>query len=245
MRRSAGLLLIVCLALAACQRSGPSGESNGGASIDGFQFGQTFYARWSHITSHPAGVRPLRNRDLGAVVGRVVANRADEPVESGTPFRNFESTFLEVGTPVYAVKGYATSFRLAARNDGKLGLYEPWASRTAWVGGDLLGGIHDKVRRIGVYADPGLRPLGTISDRRQIERLVELVLRAPVAGQDPAASKEQYELYVLTSHLADGTGVSRLFNAATGFLAGGVVAPEPFTAAIISALGKHRAAAEP
>jgi hypothetical protein len=51
------LLLIVCLALAACQRSG--GEGDGGASIDGFQFGEVFYARWTQITSHPAGVRRL------------------------------------------------------------------------------------------------------------------------------------------------------------------------------------------
>jgi hypothetical protein len=245
MRRWEGLLLIVCLALAACQRSGPGGAGDGGASIDGFQFGQTFYARWTHITSHPAEVRPLQDRDLGRVVGQVVANRADEPVESGTPFRNLEATFLKVGTPVYAVKGYPTSFRLAARRDGELGLYEPWASPTARVGADLLGGIDGKVRRIGVYTDHGLRPVGTISDRRQVQRLVNLVLGAPLQAQDPAASAKEYQLYVLTFHLADGTGVSRLFNAATGFIAGGIVAPKPFTAAVISAVGGHPAVATP
>jgi hypothetical protein len=242
MKRWAGLLLILSLALAACQRSGRGGEGDSGASIDGFQFGETFYARWTDVTTHPAGVRPLGDRDLGRVVGRVVANRADEPVESGTPFRNLEATFLEVGTPVYAVKGYATSFRLAARREGKLGLYEPWDAPAARVGGDLLGGIKGKVVRIGVYADHSLRPLGTISDRREIERLVDLVLRAPIARRDPAKSQDEYELYVVTFHLADGTGVSRLFNAATGFLAGGVIAPKQFTAAIVSTVKGHTAA---
>jgi len=245
MKRRGGLLLIVCLALAACQQSGRGGEGDGGASIDGFQFGQTFYARWTDVTAHPAGVRPLRDSDLGPVVDRVVANRANEPVESGTPFRNLEATFLKVGTPIYAVKGYSNSFRLAARRDGKLGLYEPWESPTARVGADLLGGIDGKVRRIGIYADHGLRPLGTISDRRRVEGLVDLAMQAPVEGQDPANSKDEYELYVLTFHLADGTGVSRLFNAATGFLAGGVVVPKPFTAAIIPCRGtsEHQRAA--
>jgi len=245
MRRWAGLLLIVPLALAACQRSGHGGERDGGASIDGLQVGETFYASWVQVTAHPAGVRPLSDHDLGRVVGQVVANRKNQPVESGTPFRNLEATFLEVGTPVYAVKGYATSFRLAARHDGKLNLYEPWASPTARVGADLLGGIEGKVRRIGVYTDHGLRPLGVISDPRQVERLVDLVLRAPVAGQDPANSKDEYEPYVLTFHLADGTGVSRVFNAATGFLAGGVIIPERFTTAIVSTWRAHRAAATP
>jgi hypothetical protein len=245
MKRWAGLLLIGCLALASCQRSGRGGGGDGGASIDGLQFGETFYARWTHVTSHPAGVRPLSDRDLGPVIGRVVANRANEAVESGTPFRNLEATFLEVGTPVYAVKGYATSFRLAAHRDGELGVYEPWESPTARVGADLLGGIDGKVARIGVYAVHELRPLGAVGDRRQVERLVDLILAAPVQGQDPASSKDEYEPYVLTFHLADGTGVSRAFNAATGFLAGGLVAPKLFTAAIVSTLGEHRATAAP
>jgi len=245
MKRWAGLLLIGCLAVAGCQQADRGGESGGGASIDGLQFGETFYARWTDVTRHPAGVRPLNDRDLGRVVGQVVANRADEPVESGDPFRNLEATFLKVGTPVYAVTGYPTSFRLAARRDGKLGLYEPWESPTARTGADLLGGINGKVRHIGVYTDHNLRPLGAIRDQRQVKRLVDLMLRAPLKAQDPAASEKEYELYVLTFHLADGTGVSRSFNAATGFVAGGIVVPKPFTAAIISAVGRNRAVSQP
>jgi hypothetical protein len=160
----------------------------------------------------------------------VVANRADEPVESGIPFRNLEATFLEVGTSVYAVKGYATSFCLAARRD------------TFRVGADLLGGIDDKVDRIGIYANHELRPLGAVRDRRQVERLVRLIMRAPVVREEPAGGEE---LHVVTFHLADGTGVSRLLNAATGFVAGGIVVPKPFTAAITSALGGHRAVSTP
>jgi hypothetical protein len=133
MRRWAGLLVIACLALAACQRSNQT-DQGGGPSIDGFQFDGVFYARWTMVTSHPKGVRPLGAADLGRVVGRVVANRADEPVESVAPFGNLEATFLPVRTPVHAVRGYPTSFRLAARSNEGLAIYEPWSSPSARVG---------------------------------------------------------------------------------------------------------------
>jgi hypothetical protein len=238
MRRWAGLLAICCLVLSACQESDRAEPATGEASIDGLQFGDTFYARWTAVTNHPEGVRRIGQADLGRVVGRVVANRTDEPVESGAAFRNLEATFLPVGTPVHAVKGYPTSFRLAARSDGRLALYEPWSRPTARIGADLLGGIEGKVERIGVYShhEP-LRRLGVVDGRRQVQRLVRLVMRAPVAEQDPATGPQDDEPYVVSFHLADGTATSRLFNAKTGFLAGGVIVPDKFTAAIRKAVG--------
>jgi hypothetical protein len=246
MRRWAGLLVIACLALAACQRSHQT-DQGGGASIDGIQFDGVFYARWTMATSHPKGVRPLGAADLGRVVGRVVANRADEPVESAAPFRNLEAMFLPVGTPVYAVRGYLTSFRLAARSSEGLAIYEPWFSPSARVGADLLGGIQGRVRRIGVYSSrQPLRLLGSIDNRRQVEQLVRLVLRAPAVEQDPARRGPQDdEPYVVSFHLRDGTAASRSFNAKTGFLAGAVVVPDKFTAAVREAIGRHREATVP
>jgi hypothetical protein len=95
------------------------------------------------------------------------------------------------------------------------------------------------VRRIGVYShhEP-VRQLGSIDERRQVERLVRLVLRAPVAEQDPASGPDD-QPYVVSFHLADGTATSRLFNAATGFLAGGVVVPDAFTAEVSKAARSH------
>lgn len=245
MRRWAGLLVIVCLALAGCQRSDHM-DQGGGASIDGLQFHGVFYANWTMVTSHPKGVRPLGQADLGRLVGRVVANRADEPVESAAPFRNLEAMFLPVGTPVYAVRGYPTSFRLAARSNGTLAIYEPWYFATARVGADLLGGIQSKVRRIGVYSDhEPLRSLGSINDPQQVERLVRLVLRAPAVEQDPRRGPQDDEPYVVSFHLKDGTATSRAFNAKTGFLAGGVVVPAEFTAAVRRVVGGHRGATAP
>jgi hypothetical protein len=246
MRRLAGLLVIACLALAACQRSARTDQDTGGASVDGVQFHGVFYAKWTMVTSHPKGVHPLGPADLGRVVGRVVANRADEPVESAAPFRNLEATFLPVGTPVHAVKGYPTSFRLAARSNGRLALYEPWYFPTARVGADLLGGIQGRVRRIGVYtSDERRRLLGSIDNPQRVEQLVRLVLRAPAVEQDPASGPHDYELYVVSFHLRDGTATTRLFNAKTGFMGGGVLLPKEFTAAIRQAIARHRGTTAP
>ena len=246
MRRLVGPLIIACLMLAGCQRSDRTSEGTAGASIDGLQYNGVFYARWTAVTTHPKGVRALGPADLGRVVGQVSANRADEPVESASPFRDLEATFLPVGTPVHAVKGYPTSFRLAARSGGGLALYEPWSSPAARVGADLLGGIENKVRRIGVYShhEP-LRPLGFIEGRSRVQRLVGLVLRAPVAEQDPARTAQDYEPYVVSFHLRDGTATSRLFNAKTGFMGGGVLVPDEFTAAIGQAIARRRGATAP
>jgi hypothetical protein len=246
MWRWAGLLIIACLMLAACQRSNRLETDSGGASIDGIQFQGVFYAQWTMVTSHPKGVRPLGPADLGRVVGRVVANRADEPVESAAPFGNLEATFLPVGTPVYAVRGYPISFRLAARSNRTLAVYEPWYFPTARIGADLLGGIQGRVRRIGVYSSlEPLRLLGSIEGPRHLEHLVRLILRAPAVEQDPARGPQDDEHYVVSFHLRDGTAASRLFNAKTGYLAGGVVVPDQFTAAVREAIGRHREATAP
>jgi hypothetical protein len=244
MRRWAGLLVVACLMLAACQRSNRTENDRGGASIDGIQFQGVFHAQWTMVTSHPKGVRPLGPTDLGRVVGRVVANRTEEPVESAIPFRNLEAMFLPVGTPVYAVRGYPTSFRLAARSNGRLAIYEPWYFPAARVGADLLGGIQGSVRRIGIYSTgKPMRPLGTIGNPQQVEHLVRLVLQAPAVEQDPASGPHDDEPYVLSFHLKDGTATSRLFNAKTGYLAGGVVVPDQFITAVGKAIGHHRQSA--
>jgi hypothetical protein len=119
-------------------------------------------------------------------------------------------------------------------------------SRQPGSGADLLGGIQGSVRGIGVYGTgKPLRPLGSIENPQQVEHLVRLVLRAPAAEQDPASGPHDDEHYVVSFHLKDGTATSRLFNARTGFLAGGVVVPDEFIAAVSEAIGRHREATAP
>jgi hypothetical protein len=63
--------------------------------------------------------------------------------------------------------------------------------------------------------------------------------------QDPARTEQDYEPYVVSFHLRDGTATSRLFNVKTGFMGGGVLVPDEFTAAVRQAIARHRGATPP
>src|SRR5258705_3571174 len=56
---------------------------------------------------------------------------------------------MPAGTRMYAVRGYATEFRLAAAWRDRLFLYQAWRNPRAKVGGDLFD-IAGKVRAIDV-----------------------------------------------------------------------------------------------
>src|SRR4029453_7365480 len=60
------------------------------------------------------------------------------------------AAFLPAGTRMYAVRGFATEFRLAAVSNGRIYLYQAWRNPRARVGRDLFD-IAGKVRAIEVW----------------------------------------------------------------------------------------------
>ncbi len=86
-----------------------------------------------------AGVgRALVEADLGPEHFRVKQMLSRE--SKGPDYRTADgdSAFVPAGDPMYSLKGYATTFRLAARRDGKLVLYEADSNPAAKTGRDLL-----------------------------------------------------------------------------------------------------------
>src|SRR5688500_6815381 len=69
--------------------------------------------------------RELRDEDLGAEVTKAkfkfawAAGGRPAPAPAHGPDEAYAAT-LDVGTSIYAVKGYATTFRLAARSNGRI-----------------------------------------------------------------------------------------------------------------------------
>jgi YD repeat-containing protein len=61
----------------------------------------------------------------------------------------YDAAFLDPGTPLHAVRGYRTSFRLAAHRDGRLVLYEVFENPQARTWGDLLD-LDGKVARVAI-----------------------------------------------------------------------------------------------
>jgi hypothetical protein len=230
MRHRVGLALL-CLLLAACQW-GTAGSGAGG-SIDGLRYQGVLYARDGGVPSTLPGVRALTEADLGPELGRVSGSRAGEP-EGRRELGELEATGLPDGTPVHSVNGYPTAFRLAARLDGEVALYEPWWAPSARVGADLVA-IGGKVREIAVSRTEPPRRLGAVDDPAEVDRLVRALLEAPLLERPSATDPD---VRALTFHLADGTGVTRLYDTRTGELwvgTGALRPPAAFAEAIRAA----------
>src|SRR5579863_8269901 len=140
-----------------------------------------------------------------------------------------DAAFLNVGTVVYTVKGYRSTFRLAAYQDKSLILFEADTNPMAKTGNDLVD-IAGKVYSIGVNsAQDSKLQLGVIKDPQEVTSLVNMVLAAPVNQQFTASAGTQY---VVVFYLNDNTTLSRMFWLTSGELSRGIMLPRAFGAAI-------------
>jgi hypothetical protein len=190
--------------------------------------------------------RTLVEADLGPEQFRV--NQMLSSTSKGPDYRiaDGDSAFVPAGDPVFSVKGYATTFRLAARHDGRLVLYEADSNAAAKTGGDLLD-IQGKVVGIAlVSGKDGLTILGRITERSRIDELVRLVLSAPVDQNPPRPSSSprtplptpttpieirDYGFYV-AFELSDGTATRRNYDIASGVLHRGILVAGGFRSAV-------------
>ncbi len=93
--------------------------------------------------------RALQQGDLGPVFATVQFKLAGNVTTPGYHIKDGDAGDLDAGTPVYTVKGYTPTFRLAAFRQGQLVLYEADDNPRAKTGADLLD-IGGKVQSIGV-----------------------------------------------------------------------------------------------
>ena len=190
--------------------------------------------------------RALTDADLGAEQFRVKQSLASANKGPGYQLSDGDAAFVGVGEPVYAVTGYAPTFRLAARRDGRLVLYEADTNPAARTGRDLLD-IEGKVVGIAlVSGKDGRTILGRITDRSRIDELVRLVVSAPVDQSPPqAATSPQTPLPTPTTaiqirtygfsvafELADGTATRRNYDLASGVLHRGILVAGAFRSAV-------------
>ena len=194
-----------------------------------------------------AGVgRALVEADLGPEHFRVKQMLSRE--SKGPDYRTADgdSAFVPAGDPMYSLKGYATTFRLAARRDGKLVLYEADSNPAAKTGRDLLD-IEGRVVGIALMGGKdGRAILGRITDQSRIDDLVRLVLSAPVDQSPPLAAASPrtplstptaqiqirtYGVFV-SFELADGTATRRNYDIANGVLQRGIMVAGAFRTAV-------------
>ena len=201
------------------------------------QFGGIHYlARWRLPGEATREVdRDLTVEDLGPELYRI-AFKGDGYVGFGYRYQDGDATYLNPGTPVYSVKGYAPEFRLAALEDGNIRLFEAGTNPLAKTGEDLLD-IRGKVAAVDVVSEGDARTVfGTIDEESQVKRFVELVLESPI---DQGRRDHEGPRYFLYFRLADGTSVVRAFWLEAGELSWGVMTDPAVTHSVWRALGEH------
>ena len=161
--------------------------------IDFIRFNGAVYLSTDYFAEDipPAQNRPLALEDLGPVVGQVVTNWIDdndeinypnEPCYWDTP--DGTAPRLAPGDDIYAVRGFATTFRLAARHEGELLSYQVWCNGEAQVGADLFD-IYDRVTRISVTADLSESSgFAVIDDPATVANLVGMLLEGEVISEE-------------------------------------------------------------
>jgi|SRR5690606_5873685 len=137
-----------------------------------------------------------------------------------------DAAYLDEGTLIYTVKGYDPDFRVAAFQDEDIILYEAYRNKWAKKGSELLD-IEDKVDSISIMEnrEEDSEKIATIDDEETVEKLVDMIMEAPVDHSE-GVGEEQY--YMLTFYLKDGTVVNRYYDIGGGILAMGIQLPEEF-----------------
>ena len=197
------------------------------------QFGGIHYlARWRLPGEATREVdRDLTVEDLWPELYRI-AFKGDGYVGIGYRYQDGDATYMNPGTPVYAVKGYAPEFRLATLEEDRVTLFDADTNPLAKTGEDLLD-IRGKVAAVDVLSEEDARTVfGTIDEESQVKRFVEMVLQSPV---DQAHRDHEGPRYFLGFRLADGTSVVRSFWLESGELSRGIMT-DPFVASMVASV---------
>jgi hypothetical protein len=190
----------------------------------------------------------LRDEDLGPKLAEV---SPEMNKESTNPTTTYSALPDEV--PVYAIKGYDPSFRLAARMDTDLRAFEVLSNPKAEEGSDVLD-IGGKVRGITIGHSLGSSAaggsVGYIDDPEKAEWLVQSLMDAPIKLTSPDYfGTEDLDQYHVSFPLKDGTFAGFEYRMDTGRLskvppsglktpASGIVAPRAFREAIEEGVDK-------
>jgi hypothetical protein len=224
-RLRAGVLTLALTLVALGHADGAS------TTLDFVTFDGIDYIRW---LEEPG--RALTRDDLGIEFATVECSLGEDV--RGCPYGiDAGAAFLPAGTRMYAVRGHATSFRLAAVWRDRVFLYQVWRNPRAKHGGNLYD-IAGKVRAIDVQRgepSPGAGRPTAIASPRDVEALVDMVVRG--AMRHPQAHPISEPRYWITFWLTDGTTLGRAYFAETSELMGGLVLLPEFRSVLDRYLG--------
>lgn len=212
----------------------PSGNSR--AVIDYAPFLRFDGREYMEVHSGP-GEAQFDADDLRERVGETRCKLQDHNGDPSYVPQDGDAAFLPPGTPLHAVAGFDVTFRLAARTSEQVLLFELDSTAGATQGRDLLD-IHGRVQAITVNSDEGDGEdvLARITDPAEVDRLVQLVLDAPVEADARPTGVGVAPRYFLEFELMGRPAVARVLFPEDNLLQRGIRVPAAFTAAIVEAV---------
>jgi hypothetical protein len=215
-----GLVLCALLGTAAPAAAAPAVTP---ALFDFVTFDGIDYIRWD---DEPG--RGLAPADLAGEFATIACSFGED--RRSCPYgTDAGAAFMPAGTRMYAVRGYATEFRLAAVWKEHIFLYQAWRSPRAKVGADLFD-LAGKVRAVEIEAsgdDDEIVRQTMITASAAVDEIVHMILGARV--QRPLGHTARETRYWLTFWLLDGTTLGRPYYPESGEMMGGVVFGPEFT----------------
>lgn len=187
----------------------------------------------SYSASYSILGRPIASSDLGAERFRVKNTVSQTTCDPYYRAVDGDAAYVATGEPVFAVKGYAPTFRLAARRHGQLVLYEADSNPAARRGADLLD-IEGKVKSIALLDQKtGRTPVSRLSDRSRVDSLVRMIANASIDPNYPSPQSTGPVDYVhLALELDDGTVTVRAYDRIRGVVWRGIQVGLAFGSAV-------------
>lgn len=158
--------------------------------------------------------RELQEDDLDGNYTTTTFKVSGNIFDSSYRNKNGDAAFLDEGTLIYKVKGYNPNFRLAAKRENEIILYESDNIPDAKTGADYFD-ISGKVKYISINSEvDGTTELARIEEPENVNKLINLLLSAPV--KDDQINGTEGTRYFLAFHLNDGTVTSHVYWHDTG-----------------------------
>lgn len=227
MKRSGYLFLLVMIVLSGCSIFDPAQTV-----IDWVDFikidGITYESIYSGLG------RELTEDDLDREYSRIKFNVSKNVFKTGYKIKDGDAAYLDKDTVIYSLKGYDPTFRLAAKRENRLILFEAYQNPEAKTGADYLD-IKDKVESIGINSDQdGVTELARIKNAKAVERLVDILLSSKI---ETSSIHREGERCLLVFYLNDGTTVERMFWYDINLLQSDIRVTDEFAAMIKTAMG--------
>ncbi|HEX6938319.1 MAG TPA: hypothetical protein VF158_02830 [Longimicrobiales bacterium] len=227
--RSTRLIPVFALLSAACLDTSTPTRPDGVCWADFMQVDGIIY-----IGIDLTDGRALRDEDLGEPYDTIAFRLYENVNDPEYEVNDGDAAFLEPGTPIHRVVGYAPEFRLAAKTASGIYLYEADTNPAATLGSDLLD-LDGAVDSIGVYSTGmPMYQLGMIEDGATVENLVGMVLDAGVFPPEPVGGDE----YFIAFYLKDGTTTVRPYWPDADRLGASLILPDAFGDAVLDAVGR-------